>query len=65
LIEVVLRTDKRLINGRIEKTDVKGYLIPEFVSLTGMSKEQKKNFATMKEIAPYTKFTPDERMKNT
>jgi hypothetical protein len=37
LIEVVIRTDKQIKNGQIVKTDVKGYLIPEFVSLTGMS----------------------------
>lgn len=40
-------------------------MIPEFVSLTGMSEEQKKNFSTMKEIAPFTKLTPDERITDT
>lgn len=47
------------------KKDNRGYLIPEFVSLTGMSDEQKNNYQTMREIAPYTKLAPDERMHST
>lgn len=38
------------------KTAIKGFLIPEFVCLTGMSDEQRANFKTMKDIAPYTKL---------
>ena len=33
-----------------------GFLIPEFVSLTGMSDEQRADYRTMKEIAPFTKL---------
>jgi aubergine len=65
LIEVVLRIDKQIKDGQLVKSEFRGYLIPEFVSLTGMSEEQKNNYQTMKEIAPYTKLTPDERLQNT
>lgn len=42
-----------------------GYLIPEFISLTGMSDEQRADFNTMKSIAPYTKLKPSERVTET
>ena len=63
LIEVTLRKEK-IINkeGNMIKRDIIGYLIPEFVYLTGMRKEQKADFNTMKKISKYTKFEPDERM---
>jgi len=64
LIEVTLRKDKKLSKeGVLVEKDVIGYLIPEFVSLTGMSDEQRADYRTMKEIAPYTKLEPSERMK--
>ena len=38
LVEVTLRKDKRMNkDGVLEEKDVIGYLIPEFISLTGMS----------------------------
>jgi len=38
LLEVIIRTEKRMNkDGVLEKIDVKGFLIPEFVALTGMS----------------------------
>ena len=39
-------------------------MIPEYVSPTGMSDNQKGNHNTMKAIAPYTKLNPNERMKD-
>lgn len=39
------------------------YLIPEFVSQTGMTDNQKANHSTMKAISPYTKLTPNQREK--
>ena len=42
-----------------------GYLIPEFISLSGMSDEQRANFTIMKEIAPITKLKPSERLSQT
>lgn len=66
LIEVVIRTEKKLNKeGVLEKIETRGFLIPEFVSLTGMSDEQRADWNTMKEIAPFTKLTPEERMTQT
>ena len=66
LILTTIRVQKQLNKqGYLEKKEIKGYLIPEFISLTGMSDEQRSNFQTMKKIAPYTKLSPEERMKKT
>lgn len=37
LVEVVLREEKKVEKGEIIKTEIKGFLIPEFIALTGMS----------------------------
>ena len=34
------------------------YLVPEFVSPTGMTDEQRADFRTMKSLDPYTKLSP-------
>ncbi len=36
-------------------------LIPELVSLTGMTDEQKNNHGTMKEVAEHTKLAPKNK----
>jgi predicted RNA-binding protein len=66
-VEVVIRVDKKYdqVMGTEEKKDILGYLITEFVSLTGMSDEQRADYKTIREIAPDTKLKPDERMKQT
>ena len=63
MIEVILRVEKKFAKGGTEilKDDIKGYLIPEFISLTGMSDEQRADFRIMKSIAPETKFEPRQR----
>ena len=38
------------------------YLVPEFVSPTGMTDEQRADFQTMKALDPFTKLSPDERV---
>lgn len=67
LVEVVIRVEKKYdkTKGTEEKKEILGYLIPEFVCLTGMSDSQRADYRVMKEIAPYTKLRPDERMKQT
>ena len=45
------------------ENEIKGFLIPEFVSLTGMSDEQRADYSTMKDLAPYTKLEPFARME--
>ena len=64
LIEVVTRVEKiRTANGQLEKKEQLGYLLPEFISLTGMSDEQRANHNTMKSIAPFTKLNPSQRIE--
>ena len=40
------------------ENEILGFLIPEFISLTGMSDEQRADYNTMKELAPFTKLEP-------
>lgn len=58
LIRVVGREKKEIKNGKMVITPEYIYLIPEFVSPTGMDDDQRANHGTMKAIAPYTKLTP-------
>jgi len=39
------------------------YLIPELVSPTGMTDEQRADHNTMRALAPFTKLEPTDRMK--
>lgn len=65
LLKVVGRY-RREINkeGKLVETPEYIYLLPEFVSPTGMTDEQRANHQTMKAISPYTKLTPNERIKD-
>ena len=54
---------KEIKNGTIQETPQYIYLIPEFVSPTGMRDEQKQNYDTMKLIAPFTRLSPNERVE--
>lgn len=47
----------REANTNVEKTE-EVYLIPELCKMTGMTDEQRNNFAAMKEVANHTKLTP-------
>jgi len=38
------------------------YLIPEMLTLTGLSESQKSDYKIMKSIDMYTKMTPQNRM---
>ena len=49
-------------DGKIEKVPEYIYLLPEFVSPTGMTDDQRAQHSTMKTIAPYTKLTPNQRI---
>lgn len=59
LLKVVGRMRKEIKNGKIEETPEYIYLIPEFVSPTGMTDDQRANHQTMKALSPYTKLTPN------
>ena len=47
----------------MEKSPEYIFLIPEFVSLTGLTENQRTNRSTMAKIAPHTKVNPSERIK--
>ena len=60
LVEVILREEKKFAKGgEMIRDKIKGFLIPEFISLTGMSDAQRADYRTMKDIAPYTKLRPE------
>ena len=63
LLRVVTKIEKQIKDGKIQEIPHYGYLIPEFVSLTGMSDQQRANKNLMKDLAEYTKMTPDQRTK--
>ena len=56
LIYTISRIEKKIENGKIIEKPTYIYLLPELVSLTGMSDDQKANHNAMKEISPYTKL---------
>jgi len=61
LIRVEIKKEKVIKNGKMEEKFTYGYLVPEFVSLTGMDDSHRKNFHLMKEVAEHTKMSPFER----
>ena len=62
LLKVVGRYNQIHKEGKIERVPEYIYLIPEFVSTTGLTDSQKERYETMQIIAPYTKLTPQQRM---
>jgi aubergine-like protein len=40
------------------------YLVPEMLTLTGLSDAQKSDFRIMKSLDPFTKMTPQRRMQD-
>lgn len=64
LLKVVHRVNQVITGDRIEKVPEYIYLIPEFVSPTGLTEEQRNEHAVMKAIAPYIKLDPNQRYKN-
>lgn len=56
LVYALRNVEKVMENGKLVPKEVFVYLIPELVSLTGMSDEDRANHNAMKEIAPYTKL---------
>ena len=62
LLKVIGRYNQIHKGGKIEKVPEYIYLLPEFVSPTGMTDDQRAQHSTMKTIAPYTKLTPNQRI---
>lgn len=61
LLLTISKYDRKIENGKMVENPVYIYLIPELVSLTGMSDEDRANHNAMKEIAPFTKLEPKQR----
>lgn len=61
LIYALRNIEKKIENGKIVEKPIYVYLIPELVSLTGMSDEDRQSHTAMKEIAPWTKLEPRQR----
>ena len=62
LIKVVSRIRKEIKNQVIIRTPEYIRLIPELVSIAGMTDEQRSDHKTMKTLAPFTKLSPDQRI---
>lgn len=39
------------------------YLVPEMLTLTGLTDAQRSNYQVMKSLDPFTKLTPQQRMR--
>lgn len=54
----------KIIVKNCQKEEVQ-YLVPELVSLTGLTDEQRDNFNVMKALAEFTKLRVDKRITET
>lgn len=61
LVRIYEKPAKIIKKGAIKEKPNYIYLIPELLSLTGMTDEQRKNHNAMKAIAPYTRLPPKAR----
>ena len=61
LVRIYEKPAKRIKRGAIKEKPNYIFLIPELLSLTGMTDEQRKNHNAMKAICPYTRLPPKER----
>ena len=52
-----------LPEGKIQPEFI--FIVPEMLTLTGLSDAQRSNFKIMKSLDPYTKLTPQQRMEDT
>ena len=65
LVRIYEKPTKIIKRGAIKEKPKYLYLIPELLSLTGMTDNQRKNNAAMKALAPYTKLAPKARFMET
>lgn len=65
LNQPLLKVLSKTVNHSNQKEDAEYiYLIPELVSLTGLSDRQQSCKDTLKDIAPFTKLTPTKRIQD-
>lgn len=65
LLLAIKSTKKELQKGGTKMIEIPEYvyLVPELVSPTGMTDDQRLDHNTMKALAPFTKLEPTERMR--
>lgn len=63
LLKVIVAKNKVKKQGKTETVIEYGYLLPELVSLTGLSSEQKSDFHLQKKLNSFVVFPPEERVK--
>jgi aubergine len=59
----IKNSEQSLLLNIDRRTEKPRYLIPELCSMTGMPDQMKEDFRVMKQVALYTKLTPDARVK--
>ncbi|KAJ8714986.1 hypothetical protein PYW08_004967 [Mythimna loreyi] len=58
---LLISRDSKRMPGQEKPTDFMICLIPELCQLTGLTDDQRSNFRLMKDVATYTKITPNQR----
>ncbi|XP_032519044.2 piwi-like protein Ago3 [Danaus plexippus] len=58
---MLISRDSKRMPGSEEITDFMICLVPELCQLTGLSDSQRSNFKLMKDVATYTRITPNQR----
>lgn len=54
---------ERRVSGKQEKEEIRFCLIPEICFLTGLTDTMRSDFKVMRDIATFTRITPNQRMK--
>lgn len=59
---LLLNRQSKKVSGSTEKVDRMICLIPELCFLTGLTDKMRSDFTVMKDVAMYTRVTPNQRM---
>jgi hypothetical protein len=62
LVKIYEKPIKMIKNEKIREKPTYVYLIPELLSITGLTIKQRNDKNAMKSLAPYTKMTPKARI---
>jgi hypothetical protein len=62
LVKIYEKPVKMIKNEKIREKPTYVYLIPELLSITGLTTKQRNDKNAMKSLAPYTKLTPKARI---
>lgn len=61
---LLIHHEERRIIGKTEKETITFCLIPEICYLTGLTDEMRKDFKVMRDIATFTRVTPNQRLQS-